>query len=126
MQVFFASSNDFFRIFVFRCPASRASAARRVGEEILSKKLSCFEERFLLSFLVDVKKNVDGAKRRRFSSRIFTYFTPFEIRMQSFNEFSRFGSRRDDFWSSGRFLFDSCREEQADENPSVFSSFLNA
>ena len=46
--------------------------------------------------------------------------------MQSFNEFSRFGSRRDDFWSSGRFLFDSCREEQADENPSVFSSFLNA
>lgn len=46
--------------------------------------------------------------------------------MTSFNEFSRFGSRRDDFLSSGRFSFDSCREEKADENPSVFSSFLNA
>ena len=46
--------------------------------------------------------------------------------MKSFNEFSRFGSRRDDFWSSERFSFDARRETKRDENPSVFSSFLNA
>ena len=46
--------------------------------------------------------------------------------MQSFNEFSRFGSRRDDFLSSSQFFSDARREEGEDENPSVFSSFLNA
>lgn len=46
--------------------------------------------------------------------------------MKSFNEFSRFGSRRDDFLASSQFSFDARREEERDENPSVFSSFLNA
>lgn len=46
--------------------------------------------------------------------------------MKSFNEFSRFGSRRDDFLSSSQFSFDARREEREEENPSVFSSFLSA
>lgn len=46
--------------------------------------------------------------------------------MKSFNEFSRFGSRRDDFLASSQFFFDARREEEKDESPSVFSSFLNA
>ena len=46
--------------------------------------------------------------------------------MKSFNEFSRFGSRRDDFWSSGHFSFDSRRGGDEEKKPSVFSSFLNA
>ena len=46
--------------------------------------------------------------------------------MKPFNEFSRFGSRRDGFWSSEPFSLDARREERRDEKPSVFSSFLNA
>lgn len=46
--------------------------------------------------------------------------------MKSFNEFSRFGSRREDFLSSSQFFFDARRDEETDENRSVFASFLNA
>lgn len=47
--------------------------------------------------------------------------------MKSFNEFPRFGSRRDDFFSSNLFSSDACKENAPnDEAPSVFSSFLDA
>ena len=48
--------------------------------------------------------------------------------MKSFNEFSRFGSRRNEFFSSDSF-FSAFRQEEREANeerPSVFSSFLDA
>lgn len=48
--------------------------------------------------------------------------------MKPFNEFSRFGSRRNEFFSSDSF-FSAFRREESDANderPSVFSSFLDA
>lgn len=48
--------------------------------------------------------------------------------MKSFNEFSRFGSRRNELFSSDSFFSAFRREENDanDERPSVFSSFLDA
>ncbi len=47
--------------------------------------------------------------------------------MKSFNEFPRFGSRRDDLFSSSLFSSNARRESAPnDEPPSVFASFLDA
>ena len=109
---------------------TRKSAGRQALEEdaeffyrktsLVSTSKSCYLSR------VDDEKRSTGRIVGLVASAKFPYFAPFEIRMKSFNEFSRFGSRRDDFWSSGQFSFDARRDEGEKEKPSVFSSFLNA
>jgi len=98
--------------------------------KIFVEKALLFRKGNLAIFSASTPKKTRDAKNRycRRVAQKFPVFTPFEIRMKSFNEFSRFGSRRNERFSPDSFFsaFQREKSEANDERPSVFSSFLDA